>query len=114
MGKLSRTKGHSFERDMANAFKEMGWKNARRHLEFQDGEAYGVDLSNTHPFAVQCKRGKGYAPINKIFEVVETDLFSMEGRIRMLLTKADQKETMAVLPWAELQKLIVIAYPKPI
>lgn len=111
MSKLSRTKGHSFERTCAQDFQEMGWQDARRHLEYQDGEADGVDLMNTPPFLIQCKRGKGYAPINKIFEIKKNDW--TEDFIPVLITKADQKPTMAVLPWAELQKLMIISYPNP-
>lgn len=69
MGKLSRTKGRNFERQVAIDFQELGLPDARRHLEYQDAEDNGVDLVNTEPFAVQCKRGRQYAPITAIKEI---------------------------------------------
>jgi len=129
-GRHSRTKGHQFERDIAIEFQELGWRDARRHLEYQDGEANGIDLANTDPFAIQCKRGKGYAPITAIEEInakpithepmpigVNMETFDLAmstsplgERIPLLITKADHKPTMAVLPWEELRKLIREAY----
>ena len=70
MGKLSRTKGHSFEREVAKKLRRLGlFPNAKRKLEYQEDECIGVDLENTGPFAIQCKRYKKYPPMNKIFEV---------------------------------------------
>lgn len=100
-GKHSRTKGHSFERECARDFQSIGFPDARRHLEYQDGEANGVDIKNTGLFAIQCKRGQQYAPITKIEEV------QIPG-LPLLITKADKKPAMAVLPWKELMKMIKV------
>tara|TARA_Y100000593_G_scaffold19936_2_gene39959 strand:- start:4895 stop:5260 length:366 start_codon:yes stop_codon:yes gene_type:complete len=56
-GKNSRRKGHNWERKCAQLFREIGWSNARRHLEYQ-GNDLGKDLEETKPFIVQCKTGK--------------------------------------------------------
>lgn len=98
-GKKSRTKGHQFERDIANDFKEMGWDSARRQLEYQEG--LGVDLENTYPFQVQCKRYKDYCPISKI-EEVNPD----KGEIPMLITKGDRKKAVCVMYWEDVQEMI--------
>lgn len=78
----------------------------------------GIDIVNVSPYAVQCKRYKDYAPISKIEEIVvkksveciydvDDNLVSAEAlSIPILITKADRKPTMAVLPWEELKKLI--------
>lgn len=56
MGKSSRRKGAAYEREVANLFKELGWEDAKRHLEYQPDEAEeGRDLDGTQPFAVQAK-----------------------------------------------------------
>ena len=56
MGKASRRKGANYEREIANLFKELGWPDAKRHLEYQSEEAVeGRDLDGTQPFAVQAK-----------------------------------------------------------
>ena len=97
-GKRSRTKGHSFEREIANMFRTLGF-DARRHLEYQDGEANGVDIANTGPFRIQCKRHKDYAPISAINEI------QLAG-IPLLITKGDRKPAMAVLPLDALMKIL--------
>jgi len=103
VGKLSRTKGHSFERNIAQDFQEIGFPDARRHLEYQQREANGCDLSGVEPFKVQCKRKKSYSPITAIFEVTAN---RDAGEIPLLITKGDRQETMAVLPWSELKRLL--------
>jgi len=89
-GKMSRTKGHSYERKTAQVFQKLGFKDAKRQLEYQEG--LGVDLANTGPFRVQCKRYKGYAPITKLEEVPKTS-----ENIPLLITKADHKPDVVAL-----------------
>lgn len=103
MGRSERTKGHNFEREIANRFKTV-FEGARRHLEFQKEEAQaGVDISNTGRYKVQCKRGKRYAPMTAIYEV-EIDF--IEGGCPILVTQADRQPILAVLPFEELLDLI--------
>lgn len=79
----------------------------------------GIDIVNVEPFAIQCKRFKGYAPISCIEEIhiaiTDSPISGEEAarfarrhfeRVPLLLTKADGKPTMAVLPWSELKKLL--------
>ena len=84
MSKLSRTKGHSFERWVAAKFRSI-FPEVKRHLEFQKEEAQGFDLDNTGKLAIQCKAYKQYAPITKIEEV------RAPGKIPALVTKGDRK-----------------------
>lgn len=92
MGKLSRTKGHSYEREIANEFKEL-FPNARRQLEYNEQDCNGIDLQDTGDFKIQCKRFKNYAPINCIEEVKTTSKYD----IPMLVTKGDRKRSIACL-----------------
>ncbi len=92
MSKLARQRGHSFEREVAKDFHSMGYKKARRHLEYHATDAEdGIDLVDTGPFYVQAKRGRQYAPINKIFEIKK------KGGINLLVTRADNMESMVVM-----------------
>lgn len=97
-GKRSRTKGHSFERWAAIKFRSV-FPKACRHLEYQEGDANGVDLKNTGDYRVQCKAYKDYAPINKIREIKESG-------IPVLLTKGDNKTPMAVIPFEHFLHLL--------
>lgn len=101
--KANRSKGHRFERDIVKIFKRT-FPNARRNLEFQkEAAAHGVDLINTGRWHVQCKRGKQYVSVTRINEV---KICPIEGGCPVLLTKADNKPVLAVLPFDELMSLI--------
>jgi hypothetical protein len=101
--KSNRTKGHSFERDVVHMFRKI-FPEARRNLEFQKEAALaGVDLINTGRWRVQCKRGVDYVPVSRIDEV---KICPIEAGCPILLTKADKKPILAVLPFDELLLLI--------
>ncbi len=100
MGRKSRTKGHSFEREMANLFR-LVFPDARRQLEYHVKDANGVDLQGTGRYRVQCKRCKKYASITAINEIR-----AEPGTIPVLVTRGDNCKAMAVLPLDELITLI--------
>lgn len=93
-GAHSRRKGHQFERDVAIALREI-YPNARRQLEYHEDDCAGVDIVNTGPFRIQCKKLKKYAPISCIEEVVHFDFL---GEIPVLITAGDNKPPLAVIP----------------
>lgn len=97
-GKMSRTKGHGFERLIAQMLRVV-FPKAVRQLEYQEG--LGVDLANTGIYDIQCKRYAKYVSISKIEEVPAKD-----GRVPVLITKGDNKPIMAVLPLEHLIELI--------
>lgn len=117
-----RAKGHAFERLIAQDFQELGW-DCMTTRAAKGGNwcatDNGIDLCGTEPFAVQCKRFKDYAPISCIEEIqpekrtfasADALLAAILEQIPLLITKADGKPTMAVLPWSELKSLIRDAY----
>ena len=91
MGKYQRTKGHSFERQVAIALRDI-YPNAKRHLEMQMQECAGFDLDNTGPFRFQCKAMKKYAPLSMIEEVKPSP-----GIIPGLITKGDNKRPIVAI-----------------
>lgn len=93
-----RTKGHAFERKIAQQFRPF-FPEARRHLEYQDGEANGVDIANTGKFKIQCKKHKSYVPINTIKEIKEKG-------VPLLITAGDHKEPMVVIPLKDFLNLL--------
>ena len=104
MGKMSRTKGHSFERLIAKALRVV-FKSARRQLEYQIDDCLGVDLAETGPYRIQCKRFKGYAPISAIEEIKCNEEL---GDIPVLITQGDHKRILAVIPFEHLIRLFQI------
>lgn len=98
----SRRKGHQFERECAILFRDI-FPGARRHLEYQDSQANGVDLAETGDLRIQCKKLKTYASINTIHEVqCEPAL----GEIPILVTAGDGLPAMAVLSFSDLINLL--------
>ncbi len=107
LGKLSRTKGHSYEREIAAALRVV-FPEARRHLEYQDAECFGVDLVNTGHYRIQCKRGRKYASLSAIEEV---QAFEFLGEVPVLVTQGDHKQTLVALPFDEFLSLISLRFP---
>jgi Holliday junction resolvase len=107
MSRYGRTKGHSFEREIAKQMRDLGFKDAQTRRAARGGDWTfpddGVDLCGTPGFAIQCKRLKSYAPISCIEEIVK---YEKENEIRLLLTQKNRGEVMAVLPWEDLKRLI--------
>lgn len=111
MGRSARRKGHDFERWVANIFAKI-YSKAKRHLEYQKSEANGIDIENTGPFKIQCKRYKTYAPINCIEEVSTNN----PDDIPLLITKGDRKRAVVCLYLEDFTKIITDigeAYDKP-
>lgn len=103
MGKAERVKGVSFEREVVRLMKKV-FPDAIRNLEFQAVNALaGIDLLNTGRYLIQCKRGKNYVGVTRINEV---KVCPIEGGCPILVTKADNKPILAVLPFDELLSLI--------
>ena len=90
-GRHARRKGHGFEREVAKMFREHGFLQARRNLEYQAG--LGVDIDGTGIYDAQLKRGKFYANPSLIKEVPYK-----EGRVPLLITKADGQGVLVVMP----------------
>lgn len=120
MSKYARQKGHGFEREIAKDFRELGFTDAMTTRNARGGDwsrsDNGTDLKGTEPYAVQCKRLQGYCSVNTIEEIgqqypaIDKLLKDFTGKgdshIPLLLTKANNKPTMAVIPWEDLKELI--------
>lgn len=100
-GKSARIKGHSFERKIAQEFRELGWFRTCRQLEYQKNHALGCDLENTEPFNVQCKAHKDYTPISSIKEVKDA-----AGYYPLLITKGNNKKPVAVMYWEDFKEIL--------
>lgn len=105
LGRRSRTKGHSFEREIAILIRQI-FPDARRHLEYQDAEANGVDLIGTGSYRIQCKRGKKYASLTAIEEVTADEAL---GEVPLLVTQGDHKRILVAMPIEEFTRLVTLA-----
>lgn len=98
----ARKKGHDFERWVASQMKTV-YPEASRKLEYQMEQATGVDIENAGEYLIQCKRGRKYGSIAKIHEV---QLCPINGGIPVLVTRGDDTEAMAILPFSHFLKLL--------
>lgn len=96
-GKANRRKGHNFEREVAKDFREIGYPDAIRQLEYQEG--LGVDLKNTGLFRIQCKNKKRY---------VNPDILNSQDwdGLPIVVTKANRKKPMAIMFWDDLREIL--------
>ncbi len=105
MGKLSRTKGHSFEREIAVALRGI-FPDARRHLENHIRDANGVDLLHTGHYRIQCKRLAKYANLKAIKEVTADEML---GEVPVLITQGDRERVLVAIPIEEFIRLLKTA-----
>jgi len=103
-GKGARKKGLNFEREIARRLRGIQ-PELTRNFEFRSEDARGVDIgpvrAGSKNFVIQCKRNRAYASISKIEEIQ-----TRGNEIRVLCTKGDRLEAMAVIPMEELFKLM--------
>jgi hypothetical protein len=73
-GKSSRVKGHTFERDMAKLFREMGWERCvTSRAESKSKDDQKIDLCFTDPFNVQCKAVENLGSIHRVLADMPDD-----------------------------------------
>ncbi len=100
-GKGCRTKGHSFERWVAAKVSKI-FPDAKRHLEYHARDADGRDIENTGAYLIQCKRNRKYAPLSALKEI---QIDPIDGGIPVLITKGDNEEPIACLPFDHFLRL---------
>lgn len=89
-GKASRTKGHSFEREMARVFRDL-FPDARRGLQYREGTD-APDVEGT-PFHIECKVGKR----PNIMAAYAQAKSATDGRPVVVVTKRDRCETLVTV-----------------
>lgn len=90
-GRYSRTKGHSFEREIARLLRPL-YPQARRGLQYRDG-VEACDVEGT-PFHIECKRMKK-VDIKKAFAQAKKDC--QGKRIPIVISKEDRQEILITL-----------------
>lgn len=107
-GKRSRRRGHKFECEIAEFFRNHGYSNcvtSRAGDRSEDNR--GVDLVNTGEFVVQCKRGKKYCRPIEIYNIL-----SSNTEIPVLVTKGDHLDALAVVRLEDFGKLLDVLLSK--
>lgn len=94
MGRLSRTKGHGFEREIAALFRSMGWQDAAtsRACNLAD-DAKGIDLQHTAPFQVQCKCSVNAANYASVLKAMP----KQQGTYNVVFQRLTRKGTYVIM-----------------
>lgn len=107
MGKSSRRKGANYEREIAALFRELGWPDAKRHLEYQSDEAEeGRDLDGTQPLAVQAKCWAKTPSISALEEILTTDEYPIPLAILKRSKTGEQPLEVAVMRLEDFKMLL--------
>ena len=107
MGKSSRRKGANYEREVASFFREMGWPDAKRHLEYQSDEAEeGRDLDGTQPLAVQAKCWAKTPSISAIEEILTTEEYPIPLAILKRSKTGEKPLEVAVMFLSDFKMLL--------
>ena len=107
MGKSSRRKGANYEREIAALFRELGWTDAKRHLEYQSDEAEERrDLDGTQPLAVQAKCWSKTPSISALEEILTTDEYPIPLAILKRSKTGEQPLEVAVMRLEDFKMLL--------
>lgn len=100
-GRSARTKGHNFEREMAQLFRELGWSDCvTSRSESKNLDDLGIDLCYTDPFQIQCKAQE------KMDTAPHDLLSSMPEGLNVVIHKRNNKGTIVYLDLKNFLNLI--------
>lgn len=105
MGKLSRRKGHAFEREIAAELREMGFDAKRGLSQARGGGAEEADVVGVPGFHFECKRGKKpnirAALAQAIDDVRETEV------VPVAVIRDDRGEAFVAWRWEDFKKHVL-------
>lgn len=102
-GAGARAKGHQWERDAVNDFKEID-PSAKRNLEYQEGMGY--DISTNLPYRIQCKCQKQINWLKALGEADNGD----ESVMPVVAGKVTGKGKYAFMKWSDFIQLVKWAH----
>jgi hypothetical protein len=101
-GKSARVKGHTFERDIAQKFRDLGWTDCETsRFASKKMDDLKVDLVETPPFYVQCKAVENLGPIQNVLAEMP------QGKmINIVFHKKSRKGTIVAMTEDDFWKLL--------
>lgn len=106
MGSKSRTKGHTFERTVANDFREIfGDESIKRGLQSRNNMDLVPDVI-CPLFSVECKRYAKNPPINKAFKQALITS-KKDGKAPLVISKADFEDALVTMSYESFRKILL-------
>lgn len=104
-GRSARVKGHTFERDIAQKFRDRGWVECETsRFASKKLDDMKVDLVETDPFYVQCKAVENLGPIHNVLEEMPK-----KDKFNVVFHKKSRKGTIVAMSEESFWKLIEMA-----
>lgn len=103
MAKINaRQKGHTFEREVAKRWRELGWERCvTSRSESKNLDDKGIDLCYTDPFIIQCKAVESLN-IHKAYSAMP----DMEGMYKVLFSKKNRQGTLVTMSMDDFLELV--------
>ena len=102
-GKYNRVKGHTFEREVAAAFREaLSDPTIKRTIQYRGGASEGADVV-AGPFHIECKRQK-QPRILSAYEQAARDC--AEGGYPVAVTKASRADALVTLSLEDFLEIV--------
>lgn len=107
MGKLSRRKGHAFEREIAAELREMGFDAKRGLSQARGGGAEEADVVGVPGFHFECKRGKKPNVRAALAQAIEDARGNVGNVVPVAILRDDRSEAIAVVRWEDFKKHVL-------
>lgn len=108
-GRSARIKGHTFERDMAQWFRDLGWdKCVTSRSESKSKDDQGIDLCYTDPYNVQLKAVEKLGSLHDVLAKMPSD-----SNFNVVFHKRNRKGTIVAMTLADFQRLLTLHNTKP-
>lgn len=101
-GRSARIKGHTFERDMAQWFRDLGWeKCVTSRAESKNKDDQGIDLCYTDPFNIQLKAVENLGSMHKVLSQMPQDI-----NYNVCLHKRNRQGTIVAMTLEDFEEII--------
>jgi hypothetical protein len=101
-GKSARQKGHTYELQIRDFFKDLGWDKAvSSRSESKNKDDQGIDLCFTDPFNVQCKAVENLGSIHKVLISMPND-----QNYNLIFHKRNRQGTIVAMTLEDFKEII--------
>ena len=96
MAKISRDRGAAYEREIANAFKDWGYK-AYRTAQHMGKTGQAPDVGGIPKVHAECKRRRSIAVYEWMKQAINDSKAEDKGNIPVVFCRADNEESLVVI-----------------
>jgi hypothetical protein len=98
----NRDKGHRFEREVMNLFKDLGYPCTTSRYSSKEKDDSGIDLCGIDPWHIQCKFVDRLGSYHSVLD----DMPDIEGRYKLLFHKRSRSGTVVAMPLEDFTEIV--------